>query len=277
MTTAGRPFRLAPLLALLHPGRLAWPAAIALVIGLILGWSSFLVLGLPRWTITAIVLLVLLPVGILKWRDDLRRHGFTVMMLSILLITQGVHTIEHLMQVAQYYIQLLPARQANGLLSPANAEWVHFVWNWSVLLVVLVLLRGGVRNPPAIALLVVAGAHAIEHTYTFVRYLQVLSELRELEVLRVTAQGLPGIIGRDGWLARSPLTQGTFLCTLPGITTAMRLDVHFWWNVIETTLLLGAATWFLGGHPPTLAPSWWRARGWWGARRARQGTGASVG
>jgi len=94
---------------------------------------------------------------------------------------------------------------------------------------------------------------------------------------RPTAQGLPGIIGRDGWLARSPLTQGTFLCTLPGITTAMRLDVHFWWNIIETTLLLGAATWFLGGHPPTLVPSWWRAREWWGARRARQGTGASVG
>jgi hypothetical protein len=160
------------------------------------------------------------------------------------------------MQFAQYYIQLLPARQANGLLSPANAEWVHFVWNWSVLLVVLVLMRGGMRNPLAYALLLVAGAHAIEHTYTFVRYQQVLAELYELQVRSVTAQGLPGIVGRDGWLARSPLTQGTFICTLPGITTAMRLDVHFWWNVSETLLLLGAAARFLGGSGVARLP-WW--------------------
>jgi hypothetical protein len=250
--TTGRP----TLLALLHPGRLAWPATIALMLGLVLGWGSFLMFGPPRWTITAIVLGALLPVGVLKWRDDLRQHGFTIMMLSILLITQGVHTIEHLMQFAQYYIQLLPARQANGLLSPANAEWVHFVWNWSVLLVVLVLMRGGMRNPLAYALLLVAGAHAIEHTYTFVRYQQVLAELYELQVRSVTAQGLPGIVGRDGWLARSPLTQGTFICTLPGITTAMRLDVHFWWNVSETLLLLGAAARFLGGSGVARLP-WW--------------------
>jgi hypothetical protein len=60
----------------------------------------------------------------------------------------------------------------------------------------------------------------------------------------VTAQGLPGIIGRDGWLARSPITQGTFICTLPGLTTAMRLDVHFWWNTIEMALLLCAGSLF---------------------------------
>ncbi|MFL5802195.1 MAG: hypothetical protein ACJ8CR_10705 [Roseiflexaceae bacterium] len=61
----------------------------------------------------------------------------------------------------------------------------------------------------------------------------------------MTAQGPPGIIGRDGWLARSAVTQGTFLCTLPGLTTAMRLDVHFWWNLIEMSLLLVAGSLFL--------------------------------
>ena len=62
---------------------------------------------------------------------------------------------------------------------------------------------------------------------------------------RLTAQGLPGIVGRDGWLARSPLTQGTFICSLPWLTTAVRLDVHVWWNVLETVLLLGAGNIFL--------------------------------
>jgi hypothetical protein len=237
-----------PLLALLNPGRLAIPSAIALAIGLAAGWAAHVYAGLPLWAVTAIVLLALMPVGVVKWREDRRRYGATVMLLSIVLITQGVHTIEHIVQWAQYYLLLLPARQSVGLLSPANAEWVHFVWNWGVLLVVLALMGGGMRNRWALLLLVVSAAHAIEHTYTFVRYQQVLAELRELSVFSVTAQGLPGIVGRDGWLARSPLTQNTFLCTLPGITTAMRLDVHFWWNVVETSLLLMAGAVFLRGR-----------------------------
>jgi hypothetical protein len=32
---------------------------------------------------------------------------------------------------------------------------------------------------------------------------------------------------------------------LPGLTTAMRLDVHFWWNMLEMSMLLVAAHFFL--------------------------------
>jgi hypothetical protein len=136
-------------------------------------------------------------------------------------------------------------RQSTGLLSPANAEWVHFVWNWSVFVVVVMLIRGGMRNGLMYMLLGVAFFHGIEHTYTMVRYQLVLRELHAMGVYDVSAQGLPGICGRDGWLARSPLTQGTFVRSLPGITTAVRLDVHFWWNVIEMVLLIGGGHWFL--------------------------------
>jgi hypothetical protein len=37
------------------------------------------------------------------------------------------------------------------------------------------------------------------------------------------------------------VTQGTFLCRLPGLTTAVRLDIHFWWNTGETSLMILAA------------------------------------
>ena len=111
-----------------------------------------------------------------------------------------------------------------------------------MLIAVVVLVRGGLRNIWGGLLLGVAIAHTVEHTYTFVRYLMVLQDLRELGVTNVTAQGLAGILGRDGWLARSAWTQGTFLCSIPGLTTAIRLDVHFWWNVVEMTLLT------LAGH-----------------------------
>jgi hypothetical protein len=252
-STSAQPFsqpfeRHFPLLTLLNPGRLAPTVAVSFALGLAVGWSAAHFLGFPFWTITAIVLLALLPVGVIKWREDLRRYGTTIMLLSIILVSQGVHTIEHIAQWVEYYILFMPARLSTGLLSAANSEWVHFIWNWAVLIVVIALMRGGMRNGWALLLLAVATAHMLEHTYMFIRYLEMLSQLHQLKVFNVTAQGLPGIIGRDGWLARSPVTQGTFICTLPGLTTAMRLDVHFWWNAIEMLLLLCAGSVFLRSH-----------------------------
>jgi hypothetical protein len=194
---------------------------------------------------TLIVLVVLFPIGLLQWRDDLRRDGWLVMLLSIVVVSQGIHSIEHFVQWGQYHVLYWTTRQSNGLLSAANAEWVHFVWNWAVLIVVLLLIKGGMRNFWTYLLLAVAIGHTIEHTYMFIRHLQVLTELRDLGVTLLTAQGLPGICGRDGWLARSEFTRGTFLANIPGITTAIRLDVHFWWNAIEISLVLLAGHFYL--------------------------------
>ncbi|MFO7167641.1 MAG: hypothetical protein DIU80_006390 [Chloroflexota bacterium] len=242
-----------PAVALLQPGRWAFPAAVAFAIGLAVSSVAYALFRIPTWAITVIVLLALLPVGVLKWREDRRRYGTVVMLLSVILITQGLHTVEHIVQWVQYYILMMPARQSTGLVSAANSEWVHFVWNWWVLLVVAVLVRGGMRGWLAMLLLAVTVLHAVEHTYLFVRHYMVLNELRALNITTLTAQGLPGIIGQDGWLARSPVTQGTFLCTLPGLTTAPRLDVHFWWNLIEMLLLLGAGHVFLRRLPQRAA------------------------
>jgi hypothetical protein len=238
-------WRYFPVLALLNPGRLTLAVIVSFMVGVAAGWAAYQFLGFPLWLITLIVMLALLPVGVVKWREDRRRYGNTVMLLSIVLVTQGLHTIEHLTQFVQYYILFLPARQSNGLLSPANSEVVHFVWNWAVVLVIYFLIRGGMQNFWTYLLMAVAVAHTLEHTYMFTHYLMVLTDLHGIGVENVTAQGLPGILGRDGWLARSPLTRGTFLSVLPGLTTAMRLDVHFWWNALEMSLLLISAHVFL--------------------------------
>lgn len=231
-----------PLLRLLHPKQYASAVGISLAVGLTLSWTIVAAGVAPLWAATAMTLLLLLPAGFFKWRDDYRRYGRTVMFLSVLLTAQGLHTIEHLIQWTQYHILYWTLRQSNGLLSPANAEWVHFVWNWLVLLVVLLLMSGGMRNVWMWLLLAVAAFHAVEHTYTFIRYQIILRELTAMDILNVTAQGLPGIVGRDGWLARSEWTRGTWICSIPGLTTAVRLDVHFWWNAIEMALLI------LAGH-----------------------------
>jgi hypothetical protein len=236
----------APIARLLHPREHTPFVLGALAAGLLLGWAAVRWLGWPAWGATALTLALLLAPGIAKWRADARRDGLVAMGLSILLVTQGFHGVEHVTQWLQFHVLNWSARASMGLLSAANAEWVHFVWNWLVLVAVIVLLRAGMRNAWAWLLLAWALAHTLEHTYLFVRHLEVLSQLRDLGVTSITAQGLPGVLGRDGWLARSPSTQGTFVCRLPGVTTANRLDVHFWWNIGETALLLLAANAFLG-------------------------------
>lgn len=237
-----------PLLALLHPRELT-PAVVAtLALGVLIGAAAMRLAGVPLWAATVLVLTLLLVPGVAKWRADLRRYGPTAALLSMLLAAQGFHAVEHITQWVQYHVLGWSARASNGLLSPANAEWVHFIWNWLVLLIVIALVAGGMRGMWAMLLLAWATAHTVEHTYMFVRHLQVLGELRGLGVTNITAQGLPGILGRDGWLARSEATRGTFFCQLPGLTTANRLDVHFWWNVGETALLLLAGHAFLRGR-----------------------------
>jgi hypothetical protein len=200
---------------------------------------------IPVWGAAALVLATMLIAAIPKWRADQRRYGSLAMVLSVLVAAQGFHSVEHIVQWVQYHLLGWELRASVGLLSPANAEWVHFVWNWLVLLTVIFLMVRGVRNPWMWLLLAWAAAHSFEHSYLFVRHLQVLAELQAFGVQGVTAQGLPGILGQDGWLMRSEATRNTFLCTLPGLTTAPRLDVHFWWNVGEVALLLPAANQYM--------------------------------
>lgn len=238
-----------PILALLHPREQTWLVLAALGLGFALGAALVRVYRQPLWVAVASGLALLLVPGVLKWRADAQRHGYTVMALGMLLAAQGFHGAEHLAQWLQYHVLNWSARVSTGLLSPANSEWVHFVWNWAVLVLVVALMLGGMRNRWAWLLLVWAIAHTFEHSYMFTRYLAVLGELRRMGVSGITAQGLPGIVGQDGWLARSDATQGTFLCRLPVVTTAIRLDVHFWWNVGETALLLLAAHSFLQRQP----------------------------
>jgi len=245
----------APILTLLHP-REHTPFIVATFLGgIVLASLSMRWLGWPFWSAVILVLVLLLIPGAVKWRADWRRYGATVMGVSFLLITQGFHTIEHIAQWVQYHILGWGPRASVGLISPANAEWVHFVWNWTVVLMVGLLVWRGMRNVWSWILLIWSVAHALEHTYMFVRYVLILGELSQMGITDIAAQGLPGILGRDGWLARNAAICGPFISRLPGLTTAIRLDVHFWWNVGETSLLLLAAHVFLQSALKTPRPT----------------------
>lgn len=200
-----------------------------------------IVIGQPLWRAALPGTFLFTAAVLVRWYYDRSTYGQVIALMVALLTFQGGHGLEHLAQWVQYHLLGYTARASSGLISAANSEWVHFLWNWGVLLVMLRLYWLGLRNPWAYVMLFWSTAHTAEHTYLFVRHLEVLQILKAYGEAGVTAQGLPGIFGNDGWLARSPATAGTFVCTIPGLTTATRLDVHFWWNVGETILLMIAA------------------------------------
>ena len=221
------------LLDLLHPrGQL--PLFLAfLTLGLIYSWLFVGWYGAPLWSAALLVVALLLVPALQKWQADRYELGWPLTVLGVLLVTQTLHSIEHLAQWVQYHLLGWPLKASRGLISPLNAELVHFSWNWAVLLAVAALLAAGLRNRWMWLLLAWAAAHTAEHTYLFINYLR-----------SGGAQGLPGFFGVGGWLARQMGLSAPvdFLCRLaPGLVEALRLDVHFWWNVGEIILLVLAA------------------------------------
>lgn len=231
----------APLIALLNPRE---HTELVVVTGSIAIGAAVVTRGIFGWVLWQAVALVLVVMAVpawITWRATARRYGLTAAIAASVVTVQGLHTVEHVTQWVQRHVFHEPLRLSNGLLSPANSEWVHFVWNWLVVIAVVVLVARGMRGGWGWAILVWALAHAFEHTYMWVRFLQVGAELRELGVGNVTAQGLPGIVGRGGWLDLNG--RGTSLdvvCGLPFLTTADRLDTHVAWNAGEIVLLLPA-------------------------------------
>ena len=125
-----------PLLELLDPREQTRTILVLFAVGVAAAAVAMRWWGLPLWGATVAVLLLLLPVAILKWRGDLRLFGATAMVISVLLAMQGFHSIEHAAQLIEYHLMNWPMRQSSGLISAANAEWIHFLWNWFVLIVV---------------------------------------------------------------------------------------------------------------------------------------------
>jgi hypothetical protein len=232
------------LLSLLHPRGQARLLAGALITGLLAAWLSVTQLSIPLWGAAASVLALLIYPAVQKWRLDRQRLGAPAMVLSILLVTQSLHSVEHVAQWIQFHVLGWPLKASSGLISPLNAEIVHFSWNLAVLLVVVWLIEAGLRNRWMWLLLLWAAAHTAEHTYLFVNYVQEVQRLASVGLPLSAAQGLPGFFGKGGWLAANTPTAGpvALLCMLaPGLTSVPRLDVHFWWNLGEIGLLIPAA------------------------------------
>jgi len=234
--------------ALLIPQPTPWRFVALLACGIALGWVIVAWARLPIWGASILALALIAWPTLQTWRSVGLHFEMPIMVLSILLYLQGFHFIEHIAQYIEFHVLHWPPRQATGLLSGLNVEIVHFVWNWSVLIVAVYLLRARLRSGPGNlwGWLFVgwALAHTAEHTYLMYQYIAKVWVLWATGASLSFAEGLPGVLGNRGWLETHADTNAvaSFVCRLvPSVTFTPRLDVHFWWNVGETILMLAFA------------------------------------
>ncbi len=158
-----------------------------------------------------------------------------LLVLGSVVIIQGLHTVEHVVQIVQSYRLDLPPVRSLGIVSSLNVEWVHFGWNWVAWAGVVWAWRRGIRGRWMVLLFVWITAHSLEHTYMLWHYLTVLRNIDGLSLPSLgSSEVLPGVVGRDGWLARNLVLQRELLGPL---VSAPRVAVHLWWNVGELALL----------------------------------------
>jgi hypothetical protein len=177
-----------------------------------------IVQGWPLWAIVLATLLPWVPIFTLEmvWTY---RHYQWLALFYVLVVTQGGHFMEHVVQVGQIHLMGVPPAAAHGIFGALDIEWVHFVWNSFVLIAVVLLLVRFRRNPWLWVTLAVAGWHEIEHAFIMTRY------------LTTGVAGTPGLLSQGGIIGGG----------LPFI----RPNVHFFYNLVETVPLAVAFVWQL--------------------------------
>ncbi len=168
-------------------------------------------LGWAIWKVALLVVMAWLPILLLKTAEIYRRYQ-GLAFFFILVVTQGGHFLEHVAQMVQIHLLGLSGLQARGIFGMLDIEWVHFIWNSWVLIFVVLLLFLFRKNPWLWLMLVASTWHEMEHVYIMVVF------------LRTGHVGSPGLLAHGGAIAGGlPLT---------------RPDLHFFYNLIEETLLL---------------------------------------
>jgi hypothetical protein len=208
-----------PLAARLAALRGRWPASERAPL-IVLG-AALLVLAVDA------ALVVLLVSG--RGRRLALPGGLALAALTALVVLQGLHQTEHLVQVVQLLVTGGNADLSQGVLTRLNQELVHLIWTSAVWLGCAALLFRYRHNRWLWVAFAVAGFHDVEHIYLYLVSLQPAIALHG---------GVNGILASGGLLG-GPL---------------QRPYLHFLYNLLEFLPLVAALLAELDLAQPALRP-----------------------
>jgi hypothetical protein len=187
---------------------------ISLVLLASLGGFVFTTLqGWSLWTVGTAVVLPWVPVFVRDLGWIYKRYGWLALFYA-LVVTQGGHCLEHLVQMVQIHVLGLSGPAARGVFGFLDIEAVHLVWNTWVMLAVALLLSRFRSNAALRWTALLAGWHTIEHLYIFSVYLS------------TGVSGTPGLLSQGG--------------ALFGGLPISRADLHCVYNIVESVPLFMA-------------------------------------
>src|SRR6266851_498764 len=206
----------------MHPSRCRWcrrivmhgvaPKTAALAGSISLGGLAFGTLeAWPLWATGLAVVLPWIPVFAREVAWVYWRYGWLAL-FYVLVVGQTGHFLEHVAQMIQIHVLGFQGASARGIFGTLDIEWVHFIWNTWVLLIVLVLLGRFRANRWLWLTLLLCGWHEVEHVAVFRVYLM------------TGVSGTPGLLSQGGAIA--------------GGLPVSRPDLHFFYNLIETIPLV---------------------------------------
>jgi len=189
-----------------------------------LGMVTTIILGYPLAIIGVVTILPWLPVFFSEaiWKY---RHYAWVGLFEILIITQGLHFIEHIAQIVEVDVVGLPRALSRGIIGNLDAEYVHFFFDTFLLVGVTILLFGKFRKNIALWICwVVAIWHTTEHWYITYFY---TFDYKNYDPNNPTGlRAHEGLLGHNGLLwPNSPF---------------QRIELHFLYNLLFTIPLVWA-------------------------------------
>jgi hypothetical protein len=200
-----RPPALAPLVLLAIP---AVPALVA--------WAGYE----NHWSSTATGLAALIPMWLLivpavVWVN--RVYGVWLGFFAVVALPQLGHMGEHIGQMIQIHWLDAAPPTAHGAVGALDIEWVHFLWNFWVLVGVGILVMHFRTNPWLWASALIGAWHFAEHVVIMIAFWD------------TGKPGDPGLLAKGG--------------DIGGGVNLIRPDLHFIYNLIMTAPLMIAFVW----------------------------------
>ena len=132
-------------------------------------------------------------------------------LFAFLVAAQTSHLLEHVAQIVQIHLLGLSGPDASGIVGRLDIEWVHFIWNTGVVVVLAALLIHDRANRWLALATLIASWHLVEHDVIMRTF------------LATGIPGSPGLLASGGALA--------------GGLALSRPDLHFVYNLVETAAI----------------------------------------